>query len=163
MKKANLLYSLIMVACLFASCSSSKQARTYKKTIDGNWLLQTVVTEKIPEKFKASFFNEADFNCFIGSSWSFNDRNSLGIYTINKNGNECAFIKRNIRWSVYEATAADPKLLQFKRLDEKYKDIDDGGGFRFTILKLDNYNMQLRSDITFEGKPASFIYNFVRN
>lgn len=163
MKRAKLIFSLIMVAFIFASCSSSKQARTYKKTIDGNWLLQTVVTEKIPGKFKAEFFNEADFNCFIGSSWSFNDRNSLGTYTINKNANECASIKRNIRWSVYEATAADPKLLQFKRLDEKYKDIDDGGGFRFTIVKLDDSSMQLRSDVNFEGKPVSFIYNFVRN
>lgn len=117
----------------------------------------------MPSKFKASFFNEADFNCFIGSSWSFNDRNSLGTYTINKNGNECASIKRNIRWSVYEATAADPKLLQFKRLDEKYKEIDDGGGFRFTIVKLDDSSMQLRTDVNFEGKPVSFIYNFVRN
>lgn len=162
MKRPKLIFSLIMVACFFASCSSSKQARTYKKTIDGNWLLQTIVTEKISGKFNAAFFNEADFNCFIGSSWNFNDRNSLGTYTINKNGNECAFIKRNIRWSVYEAAAADPKLLQFKRLDEKYRDIDDGGGFRFTILKLDNNSMQLRSDITFEGKPVSFIYNFVR-
>lgn len=163
MKKASIIFNLVLIAFIFASCSSSKQARTYKKTIDGNWQLQTVVTEKIPGKFKAQLFNEADFACFIGSSWSFNDRNSLGTYTINKNANECASIKRNIRWSVYEATSADPKLLQFKRLDDKYKEVDDGGGFRFTILQLDDNSMQLRSDITFEGKPASFIYNFVRN
>lgn len=162
MKKACLAFNLVLTIFLFISCSSSKQARTYKKIIDGNWQLQTVVTESIPGKFKALLFNEADFNCFIGTSWSFNDHNNLGTYSINKNGNECAAIKRNIRWTIYEATG-EPKLLQFKRLDDKLKEIDDGGGFRFSIVKLDNNTMQLRSDITFEGRPASFVYNFVRN
>jgi hypothetical protein len=162
MKKASTVLNLLLITLLLASCSSSKQARSYKKTIDGNWQLQTVVTESIPGKFKAQLFNEADFNCFIGSNWSFNDHNSLGTYSINKNGNECAAIKRNIRWTIYEATG-EPKLLQFKRLNEKIKEIDDGAGFRFTIVHLDNSTMQLRSDITFEGKPASFVYNFVRN
>jgi hypothetical protein len=49
-------------------------------------------------------------------------------------------------------------------LDTKLKPIEEGNaGYRFTILKLDAGSMQLRNDISFEGKPASFIYNFVRN
>ena len=163
MKRVNLLFSSIIVIMLFASCASSKEARSYRKSIDGHWQLQTVVTEGITGKVKALVFNEADFNCFVGSSWSFNQNNSLGNYTISKNGGECVAIKRDIRWSVYEATG-QPKLLQFKRLDRKLKEIDENsGGFRFTILNLNNTSMQLRSDITFEGKPASFIYNFVKN
>ncbi len=163
MKKIYLVLSLLLFAFIINSCSSSKQARSYKKAIDGNWQLQTIVTESILGKFKAQLFDEADFNCFIGSSWSFNNRNSLGTYTIFKNGDECVSLKRNIRWSVYEASATEPKLLQFKRLDDKYKAIDDGGGFRFTIMQLDKQNMKLRSDITFEGREVAFIYNFVKN
>ena len=54
-------------------------------------------------------------------------------------------------------------MLQYKRVDGKYKDIDEGkGGFRFNILQITDNTMQVKSDITFEGKPASFIYNFVR-
>ncbi len=162
MKRANLIFNLIILIFLFASCTTSKEARTYKRTLDGNWQLQTVVSEGIMGKVKILLFNEADFNCFVGSSWSFNDRNSLGSYTVNKNGNECATVKRDIRWSIYEAPN-EPKLLQFKRLDEKLKEIDDGGGFRFTVVQLDDKSMQLRSNITFEGKPASLVYNFVRN
>jgi hypothetical protein len=41
--------------------------------------------------------------------------------------------------------------------------MDDGAGFRFTIAQLDDKTMQLKSDIIFENKPASLIYNFVRN
>ena len=162
MKKTSFVLSLFVVIAILASCSSSKEARTYKKTIDGNWQLQTVVTEGIMGKVKVQLFNEADFNCFVGSSWNFNDRNSLGAYSITKNGNECAAVKRDIRWTIYEAPN-EPKLLQFKRLDEKLKTMDDGAGFRFTIVQLDNNTMQLRSSITFENKPASLLFNFVRN
>jgi len=145
----------------FISCSSSKQARVVKKTIDGNWQLQTIVTEGITGKVKVMLFNEADFNCFVGSTWSFNNYNSLGSYTIN-NTADCATTKRNIRWTIYEAPN-EPKLFQFKRLTDKLKDVDDGAGFRFSVVQLDDNSMQLRSSITFEGKPASFVYNFVRN
>ncbi len=161
MKKTNIIINLFVVIFLLASCSGSKEARTYKKTIDGNWQLQTIVTEGIMGKVKVQLFSEADFNCFVGSSWHFNDYNSLGAYTISKNENECVGLKRNIRWSIYE-TKGEPKLLQFKRLDDKLKQTDEGDGFRFTIMQLDNNTMQLRSNITFENKPASLIYNFVR-
>lgn len=160
MKKIYLLFCISAMIFL-AACSTSKEARTQRRTIDGNWQLETVVTEGITGKIKAQVFNEEDFNCFVGSSWSFNGNNSLGSYNIAQNSGECVAIKRQIRWSIYEATG-QPKLFQFKRLDNKLKEIDEGGGFRFTILQLNDNTMQLRSDITFEGKPASFIYNFVR-
>ena len=162
MMKPKTIFNLFVIALMLASCTASKEARTYKKTINGNWQLQTVVSEGIMGKIKAQVFNEADFNCFIGSLWNFNANNSLGSYTIAKNAGECVAIKRNIRWSIFEEKD-QPKLFQFKRLDDKLKEIDEGGGgFRFTIVLLDKNTMQLRSDITFEGRPAAFIYNFVR-
>ncbi len=162
MKKFKVIAALSLVLVFLASCSTSKEARTFKKSIDGNWQLQTVVSEGIMGKVKARIFNEEDFNCFVGSTWSFNKRNNLGSYTISTNGAECVAVKRDIRWSVYEA-AGEPKLFQFKRLDSKLKEIDENSaGFRFTIVQLNDNAMQLKSDITFEGKPASFIYNFVR-
>jgi hypothetical protein len=162
MKKINLLLTGIVFIMLYTSCSTSKEARGYEKSIHGRWQLETVVTEGITGKIKAQIFNEADFNCFIGSSWSFSLGNNLGQYEISKNGGECFSIKRDIRWSIYEAPN-QPKLLQFKRLDTNLKEIDENsGGFRFTIVRLDNTKMQLRSEITFEGKPAAFIYNFVK-
>lgn len=162
MKKANIIFNLLIIIFLLASCTTSKQARTYKKTIDGNWQLQTVVTEGIMGKVKVQLFNEAEFNCFVGSSWNFNQSNSLGTYAISKNGNECVAVKRNIRWTIYEASD-EPKLLQFKRLDDNLKTMDDGDGFRFTIVQLDKNTMQLKSNITFENKPAALVYNFIRN
>ena len=159
MKKNLLLASFLIL--LLAACSTSKQARAYKNTINGNWQLQTVVTEGITGTVKAQLFNEADFHCFVGSTWSFNRSNSLGSYTIPQNQDECPAIKRNFRWSIYEAPD-QPKLFQFKRLDNKLKEIDESAGFRFTILQATGTTLKLRSDITFEGKPAAYIYNFIK-
>ncbi len=162
MKKLSLVISTLLIVFIVSSCSSSKQARTYEKSVVGNWQLQTITTEGITGKIKAQVLNEADFNCFIGSTWRFDKYNSLGTYEISKNGGECVAIKRNIRWSIFEETGG-PKMLQYKRVDTKYKDMDEGkAGFRFTILNLSGTNMQLKSDVPFEGKTASFIYNFVR-
>ena len=146
---------------VLASCSMSKQARSYRNDIAGKWLLQTIVSEGISGSVKTVLFEEADFNCFIGSNWSFTAHNSLGSYAIGASTG-CNPIKRDIRWSIYEAKD-EPKLLQFKRLDSKLKEVDaNSGGFRFTIVELTATSMKLRSDITFEGKPAAFVYNFIR-
>ena len=162
MKRAALIVDIILLILLFASCATSNQANQYRKNIDGNWQLKTVVSEGIKGTASSHLFNEADLNCFVGSTWSFSKNNSLGTYTITENGTECANVTRNLRWAVYEAKDM-PKLLQFKRLDDKLKEIDENsGGFRLTIVQLDKANMSLKSDITFEGKPSAFIYNFVR-
>lgn len=166
MKKINLFLGIMLIALFFVSCSTSKEARTYARQIDGKWQLQTVVTEgiAIASQTKAQLLNEADLSCFVGSSWTFNNKTNLGTYTINQNAGECVAVKRYVRWSIYEA-AGQPKLFQFKKVDDKYyKDIDEGNaGYRFTIVQLDNTTLKLKSDVTFEGKPASFVYNFVRN
>ena len=163
MKKSRLFLSICTAVVILASCATSREARKFESNIDGKWQLQTVVTEGIRGTVKSKLLNEADMSCFLGSSWTFNRNNSLGSYSINMNGGECVAVKRNVRWSIFEAKD-QPKLFQFKKLDDKLKDIEEGNaGYRFTIVKLDDTNMQLRNDVTFEGKPASFIYNFVRN
>jgi Lipocalin-like domain len=164
MKKLRLLLSLLAISYTITSCNSSKEARTDKRTIDGTWLLQSVSTEGIIGKIKAQILDEANYNCFEGSMWKFNQNNSLGSYEITKNGGECVAKKQNIRWSIFEEKGL-PIRLQYKRVDAKYyKDIDEAkAGFRFTIVSLDKTAMQLKSEISFEGKPAYFIYNFSKN
>ncbi|RYY49255.1 MAG: hypothetical protein EOO06_07830 [Chitinophagaceae bacterium] len=164
MKKIKFFAAVLLAAAFLASCATSKEARTYRRQIDGKWQLQTVITEGITlaSQTKALLLNEADLKCFVGSSWSFNDNNSLGSYSISQNAGECVAVKRDFRWSIYEAEG-QPKLFQFKKVDAKYKPIEEGNaGYRFTIMQLDKTTMKLKSDVTFEGKQASFIYNFVR-
>ena len=86
----------------------------------------------------------------------------MGHYTITKTEKGCSPVKRNIRWSIYEPKN-EAKQFQFKKLDDKYKVMDNGDGFRFTMVQLDKNTMQLKSKITFENKPAWIIYNFVKS
>ncbi|HNP53010.1 MAG TPA: DUF5004 domain-containing protein [Ferruginibacter sp.] len=161
MKSIRITALAILLTGILGACSSSKQVRSNTRNINGNWLLKTVSTEGITGKIKMQLFNEADFNCFIGSTWHFDNKNNLGYYSIEKNAGECAAIKREIRWSFDESVA--PVQFQFKRLNEKLKDLDENaGGFKFSITQLESATMTLQSAINFEGKPATVTYYFVR-
>ncbi|NOT92553.1 hypothetical protein [Ferruginibacter sp.] len=151
----------VLIITGFSACSVSKEARSIKKTINGNWVLQTVVTEGIAGVVKTKSFNEAEFGCFIGSEWSFIANNSMGSYSIIDTKKECPTIKRLIRWSVYEPKGL-PKEFQFKRLDDKKNPMDDNAGFRLKIVELEAKQMKLKTEITFDGHPAAIIYNFVK-
>ena len=155
--------SLIIVLFTFflSACSVSKEARSMKKDVNGDWVLQTITTEGITGVAKTTIFNEAEFGCFIGSEWNFIANNSMGSYTIVDRRKECPSIKRFIRWSIYEPEGA-AKEFQFKRLDDKKNAMDDGAGFRLTVAQLDNSLMKLRSEILFAGKPSVVIYNFTK-
>lgn len=158
------LKTFVAIFCTMASlfsCTVSKEATSMKHKINGNWMLQTITTEGIQGKVTAVVFNEASFNCFVGSSWNFIAENSLGNYHINSSGTECGSITRQIRWSIYEPKGA-VKEFQFKKLDDHNKSIDNNEGYRMEIGELTNTTMQLKSHITFEGKPATYVYNFVK-
>src|SRR5690242_10046876 len=114
----NLIALLIVSITILGSCSVSKEARSIKKNINGNWILQTITTEGITSVAKTTIFSEAEFGCFIGSDWNFISNNSMGSYTIVDPKKECPSIKRLIRWSIYEPKDL-PKEFQFKRLDDK--------------------------------------------
>ncbi len=161
MKLLKYFLGLIIMAGLFTACASSKQGRTMKQTINGDWTLQTINTEGINSKFAAKIFNEADLTCFVGSGWNFNSNNSLGSYTLAGGTTGCSTLQRNIRWSIYEPKGA-PKEFQFKRLNAKLDPMDDNNGFRLSVTMLEGNTMQLKSAITFEGKPGNIVYNFVK-
>lgn len=159
MKRTIILAGLI--ACIVTACSVSKQARTYKQTLNGKWKLETATTQGVMGKVKIRLFEEADYSCFLGSDWEFNSRNSLGSYYVPSDAKECGTITRDIRWSIYEE--AGQQYLQFKRLDTKLKPMDNGNGFRLAIIHLDKTSMQLQSTVQFENKPLTITYNFTKN
>lgn len=150
-----------LLILLFSACAVSKEARSMKKDINGNWVLQTITTEGITGVAKTTIFNEAEFSCFIGSEWNFISNNSMGTYNLVDNSKNCVPIKRYIRWSIYEPENAE-KEFQFKRLDDKKNAMDNGNGYRLFVKELGDNNMKLRSEIVFDGHAGAIIYNFIR-
>ncbi len=162
MKKITLAFLASTLTLILMSCGASKEAHTYENNIDGNWQLETIVSEGITGKFKATVFGEEDFNCFVGSTWKFNKANSLGSYSISKNGGECVAIKRNFRWSIFQPAKGSASMLQFKKLTDNLKQVEKDAGYRLTILNADKSNLRVRSEFLYEGRNAAFIYNFIK-
>lgn len=160
--KAPHLFSLFVAVSLFASCSTSKEAMKMKDSINGNWTLKTITIEGNSSIMKVKVFNEADNNCFIGSSWNFTGNNGTGTYTIPSSADGCIASTRKIKWTIYEPKN-EPKKFQFKRLDEKNNPLDDNNGYRLSIGTLTVDAMQLRSEISYNGSPVTVVYNFEKN
>ena len=152
---------ILLFSAAFSACSVSKEARSMKKDINGDWVLQTITTEGITGVTKTKIFNEAEFGCFIGSEWHFISNNSMGSYNLVDKSKNCTTLKRFIRWSVYEPKDM-AKEFQFKRLDDKKNAMDNGDGYRLTVTELEQTSMKLRSDIVFDGHAGAIIYNFVK-
>ena len=162
MRLRNLLFPLAILLFTLSACSTRLGTKE-RKTINGHWVLQTATMEGIEGKVNTRVLNEAPLNCFVGSQWNFVNNNSMGNYALSAATEGCSPLSRNFRWSVVEGADNAPKILQYKRLDENRKEMDaNDAGFRFTIIELSASSMILKNEFTFEGKPASFIYKFVR-
>jgi hypothetical protein len=161
MKLINSSLGILLFAFTLSACSVSKEARSMKKTINGDWVLQTITTEGITGVAKTKIFNEAEFGCFIGSEWNFINNNSMGTYTLVDRSGGCVPLTRFIRWTIYEPEGQD-KEFQFKRLDDKKNTMDNGDGYRLKVVELDNGLMKLRSELVFGGHVGAIIYNFVK-
>ena len=153
----------IAICCatvLLISCSSSKELRQMDRKINGNWIMQTIVTEGTTGKPKDKIFNEADFGCFIGSEWKFN-RDNKGSYMLVDKQKDCPAITRNISWSFTE-TPNSPETITVKRFDDNNNVMNDGPGIILTVNELNKTTMKLKADVIIDGHSAGIIYNFVR-
>jgi len=162
MKIWNGLTWLLFVSVFFTACAGSKEARTLKKTIKGDWTIKTINIEGNNSIVNTRVFNEAENNCFIGSTWNFVSNNGTGSYTLPSGTAGCAALTRKIRWSIYEPDGEEKKF-QFKRLDDKNDPLDDNNGYRLNVASLTETTMQLKSTITYNNEPVNMVYNFVKN
>ncbi len=163
MKTRSIGFSLviIMITVMLGACSTSKEARKMNHAINGNWVLETIVTEGATGEIKDKIFNESDFTCFIGSEWNFIPKTNMGSYAIIDKQKGCHIVKRTISWSFSETKDAPSKFV-LNRLDEKNTPMDKQAQF-LTVSQLDKKLMKLKADIMYEGHPASITYNFVKN
>lgn len=154
-------FTLLLAVGLLSSCSVSKSARQDRNIINGYWILNTVSYTGSPGNFKSNLFNDASESCFEGSKWFFRNNNSTGSYIL-ANRSDCSQGERFIRWSVVNREGMSDQL-QFKFIDDKYKDISGGLGFRLDIAALSETQMRLQSKVTVDGAPVTVVYEFIKN
>jgi len=151
---------LILVGVGMISCGVSKTVIQSKKTIKGDWVLNTI-TYNTPGNYNVTLLNDVSKSCFEGSTWHFTPNNFTGNYNINKSS--CATGMRYFRFAIQEIDK-DTGLYDFmlKPTTEKYKS-DDNKGFRLQLTNLSDTSMQWKQTITVEGAPFVISMNFSKS
>ncbi len=153
------------MAVLLLSCGvvSQKESTVYRKTMNGNWLLEKVTYEGGHNEFDITIFGKGAPACFEGSSWYFNQNNATGSYTLNGGREGCTSDTQNIIWSIFEPIEGIYSF-QFKPVAEGQKAKEVKVGYRMDILDLSETQMRLRSTNRIEGenKSLQIIYHYIR-
>ncbi|MFA6278062.1 MAG: hypothetical protein WC622_15015 [Pedobacter sp.] len=160
MKRIFLIAALICSSLIvLQSCSpktTSGTAAVKRGDVTGNWVLNDITFDGIPEVAVKSFLGESSYKCFVGSTWDLTNSGN-GSYSLPSSAS-CGAKTQAIFWSV---STAD-ETFQFKKLNEgdKAKNITDG--YRLMLSSSDGSNMIIKSPIEYGSKTAYIVMNFTK-
>lgn len=162
MKKIFLIAAIVCSALMvLQSCSPKGAASTTTQSlkkggITGNWVLNDITFDGVPQSAVKSLFGESSYKCFIGSSWRLTASYN-GTYTL-PGGTGCDAKTQNIYWG------ADTKseTFQFKKINagEKPKNVTDG--YRMLLSSADGQSMVIRTPVEYGNSPAYIVLNFTK-
>lgn len=157
---------IFLIAALFCtslivlqSCSpkATNSAIALKKgNVTGNWVINDITFDGIPEAAVRSFLGESSYKCFIGSTWSLTNSGN-GSYSLPASAS-CGAYTQNIFWSV---STAD-ETFQFKKLNEKDKAKNVTDGYRLMLASADGSMMTIKSPVEYGNRTAYIVLNFVK-
>ncbi|WP_179343194.1 lipocalin family protein [Winogradskyella ursingii] len=150
---------LIFLAIGMLSCGASKTVRDSKKTIKGDWVLNSVKSSAIGD-LKITLLNDSNKSCFENSTWQFIPNNNTGTYTLS--GATC---DSEMRYFVFTIEEIDPTtgLYDFllKPTNQRGKSETDIG-FRMELTSLSDTNMQWQQIANLDGKTITINMNFTK-
>ena len=160
MKRIFLLVALFCTTLVvLQSCSPKTTNGTValkKGNVTGNWVLNDITFDGLPQSAVRSFLGEKSTNCFLGSTWSLTNSGN-GNYSLPTSAN-CNAATQDIFWSV---STAD-ETFQFKKLNDKDKAKNVTDGYRMILASADGAMMTLKSPIEYGNKTAYVVLNFVK-
>jgi hypothetical protein len=158
--KRILLIAAILCSSLMVlqSCSPKGGATQSLKrgNVTGNWVLNDITFEGLPQSAVKSLFDEGSYTCFQGSTWSLTNSGN-GTYTL-PGGGACAAKTQKIFWS---ASPAD-QTFQFKKIFEGEKAKNVTSGYRLLLSSTDGNNMVIKSPVEYGSTPAYIVLNFTK-
>lgn len=158
MKKIVYLITLFILT----SCGSTKSVtgEPKEKTLKGEWEISSVKFQGEQGTYKAKMFGLDDTSCFKNSVWMFIPNNNTGKFTTSSNNTSCESKTARIIWSFVQGDTG--KLLQFKYVDQKNKNIDAmNRGYQLKINNLTANSMSASVSVIVNGKPfnVNLIFN----
>ena len=152
---AAILCSSLMV---LQSCSPKGAAGTSLKrgNVTGNWVVNDITFEGLPQSAVKSLFDDGPYTCFQGSTWSLTNSGN-GTYTL-AGGGACTAKTQSIFWSVAPAD----QTFQFKKIFEGDKAKNVTSGYRMVLSSTDGENMVLKLPVDYGTSPAYIVLNFTK-
>ena len=152
---------IFLIAAIFCStimvlqsCSPKGAANqtVSRGKITGNWILNDITFEGIPQSSVKSLFGESSYKCFIGSAWRLTNSGN-GSYTL---GSECGGKMQSIYWS------ASPKedTFQFKKIYEGDKPKNVTEGYRMLLSSGTGDNLVIKTPVEYGSGTAYIVLNF---
>lgn len=158
MKRIFLIAAIFCSAIMVLQSCSPKGAATTQPVrrgdITGNWVLNDITFDGVPQASVKSLFGESSYKCFVGSTWRLTNSGN-GSYTL---GGECGSKMQTIYWS------ASPKddTFQFKKLYEGDKAKNVTEGYRTVIASANGDSMVIKTPVEYGNKTAYIVLNFVK-
>lgn len=156
MKRIFLIAAIFCSAIMVLQSCSPKGAATTQTikrgNVTGNWVLNDITFEGIPEMNVKTLFGESSYKCFIGSTWRLTNSGN-GSYTL---GNSCGNAMQTIYWS------ASPKddTFQFKKIYEGDKAKKVTEGYRMVLSSATKESMTIKTPVEYGSGTAYIVLNF---
>lgn len=156
------LFIAIAIACsslvMFQSCSTTKRTLASvsgsRGVVVGDWVLNTVTLEGLPDQAVQGLFGEKSFKCFEGSTWKLTNSGN-GSYTL-PGTSACGSVMQTIFWSA----APKEQTFQFKKIYEGDKAKNVTEGYRLVLTEASRSGLVMKSPIEFGGKTAYIVLTF---
>lgn len=156
MKKIAILF---MAFGFLVSCKSSAVVNEARKTMRGDWTLNSIEYPEGQENLEVTLFNDTSAECLENSVWNFVSNNNRGSYVPSNMG--CSSEPRYFIWSVAEMDASGGNYdMMLKPTNEDYKSTTGNQGFRINLTTLTTDVMVWEQTINFEGRPFTIRMNF---
>lgn len=154
----NLIYLSLLVFSLATSCTNTKVVADSEKLMRGNWTVTDVSVSGISESYvNITVLDEAQAQCYEGSTWYLVQNNASGNYSLN-GGGDCPATTSKIKWFVTDE--GGQSFFNFKRIYEGEKPKNVVDGYKFRITSNTGSTIVMMQDLMFEGKPISVSYTF---
>lgn len=133
---------------------TSSDVAAKKGDVTGNWVLNNITFDGIPDVSVRSYLGESSYKCFIGSVWNLTNSGN-GSYTFAEDS-VCGSKTQKIFWSVIP----DEKTFQYKILNAGDKASGVTEGYKLVLASADGKNMILKSPVNYGNKTAYIVMNF---
>ncbi len=159
MKRIFLIAAILCSSLMVLQSCSPKGATTptvKRGNVTGNWTLNDITFEGIPQSAVKTLFDEGSYTCFIGSTWKLTNSGN-GSYTL-PGGTGCTAKTQTIFWS---ASAAD-QTFQFKKIFEGDKAKNVTSGYRSVLSATDGDSMVIKTPVEYGNSPSYIVLNFTK-